>query len=737
MHLRRFPVGMLLIALLCTAFGNRTASAQPVGPRLQRGGPLPVPAHAVYAPGELIVGLQVDSLLARHARGANTALTAHFAALGVRTVTSIAPDAYRLTVNGDVLALARRLAADPGVRYAEPNYIYVASRGVPNDPLYSFQYAPNRINLQAAWDISTGSNGVVIAVIDTGVNALHPDLVGRTLPGFNFVDGNDDPDDDDFHGTFVTGIVGASGDNGLGIAGVCWQCRVLPIRSLGSRGGTAGSVAQGIRYAVDRGARIINMSLGGAFDSSLLRDAVAYATSKNVLLVAASGNGAQQGNYVEYPAAYAGVLSVGATDGDDRIAGFSTHNASVQLTAPGVNIASTANDQDLDAYGAYDGTSFAAPIVAGIAGLMLSVNPSLSAEQLKALLNSTAVDLGLPGRDEFYGVGRVDAGRAVQAAVPSAFVPMANPNQAGVTFFPATAHSLRGDFARFWNANGGLAVFGYPISEEFNETTAEGTFRVQYFERERLELHPENPASRRILLGRLGDLALLRSGRDWRRFERGEPGDPECRFFIETGHNVCGLFQEYWESNGLADPSLEGTQASLQLFGLPLSEAQEEVNSSGDAVVVQWFERARFEYHPELPEEYAVSLGLLGSETGRPVFGGPAPITAGPVIQRCNGLGAPRNAAITPGGCVLFGTTITMTIRGFQPGEKIAYWLTDPNGEVQGSEDEEDLLVAGADGTLGDLSFPTSFLDTGDWFWVFQGATSGTQSVVPFRIIDG
>lgn len=735
----RRSLTLLLLMILAVGWLVPTATeASPTKP-LRRTG-VHHAANGQFVPNQLIVGLRAETSLARRSLlQSTTLLPQHFAGLSIKQVRPLAPDAYALTLpdGADVQAAAAQLASNPSVRFAEPNYIYDYAR-TPNDPLFSFQYAPALTGLTGAWDISTGSNGVVVAVIDTGITFDHPDLVDNILPGYNFVEGDDDPTDDVFHGTFVSGIIAAPGDNGLGVAGACWRCRILPIRSLGARGGTAGSVAQGIRYAVDRGARIINMSLGGALDSTLMHDAVNYALSKDVLIVAAAGNEALDGNPVEYPAAYPGVLSVGATDGNDQIADFSTHNAAVAISAPGVNIASTANDQDLLAYGAYDGTSFSSPAVAGIAALMLSVNPSLTANQVKQILTSTARDLGAPGRDEFYGAGRVDARRAVEAALNSPFSPIGNPNQPGVEFFAETGHTLRGALANFWHSNGGLEIFGFPISEEFDEQTADGTFRVQYFERNRLELHGENKAPYNVLLGRLGDTALLRTGRDWHRFPIGDPSDTSCRFFIQTGHSVCGPLLTYWEEHGLNNPSLTDDERSLQLLGLPLSEAQEETNSSGDTVILQWFERARLELHPEQPEPYQVLLGLIGSELARPVFGGPTPTPAPAPFDRCAGIPASVSATITPSNCMLFGTVATMTISGFQPGEKIAYWLTDPSGEIiGGSESPDDLLTAKADGTLDKLTFATYFLAPGTWYWVFEGQTSHHQSIIYFRIIDG
>jgi Tol biopolymer transport system component len=185
--------------------------------------------------------------------------------------------------------------------------------------------------------------------------------------------------------------------------------------------------------------------------------------------------------------------------------------------------------------------------------------------------------------------------------------------------FAETNLCIEGRIREFWEQNGGLAVFGYPITPQIIENV-EGTDRtVQWFERNRLELHPENARPYDVLLGRLSAERLLQLGRVWEAEPRAAGPEPGCLWFEETGHNVCDQapgvgFQTYWEQNGLRDPQLNPYQQSLALFGLPLTEPQMETNSSGDTVMTQWFERARFEYHPDNPPDFQVLLGLLGSE---------------------------------------------------------------------------------------------------------------------------
>ena len=195
---------------------------------------------------------------------------------------------------------------------------------------------------------------------------------------------------------------------------------------------------------------------------------------------------------------------------------------------------------------------------------------------------------------------------------------------------PTIDDCIDGRFRTYWEQNGGLPVFGYPTSPAAMRQTAEGMFLGQDFERNRFELHPEKPAPYDVLLGRLGDERLKAQGRDWRSSPKGRQTD-ECLWFSETGHSVCdqevGIgFKTYWSTHGLQDPRLNSGQRSLALFGLPLTEPSRETNAAGDTVLTQWFERARFEYHPGQQPEFRILLGLLGNETGagtRPGGGAP------------------------------------------------------------------------------------------------------------------
>ena len=540
----------------------------------------------------------------------------------------------QLPAGSDVDATIAKLNKTPGVRYAERNVLRSINL-TPNDPIFPQQWGMTKIGADGTWNLTTGGN-IVIAIVDTGVSSSHPDLAGRVLPGFNAVANNGNAEDDQGHGTAMAGIAAASGNNNEGVAGMCWGCQILPIKVLNSRGqGSSAQLVAGLYWAADNGARIISMSLGGDDVSQAERDVINYIHGKNIPIFASAGNSGDEGNPVMYPAALPNVIAVGASNTSDRIARFSSYGDYVDLAAPGVNIWTTAWDGG-NTYGSGSGTSPACPFVSGLAALMLSAWPELTTDQIEKILTRSAVDIMDPGKDVYSGYGRIDAYKSVENAVlrtipgegtpppppppvpnppPPAnnpFTPVAAPPlpaPVGEVYFPETGHTLRGEFKNYWDRNGGLAVFGYPLSEEFTEQTAEGSFTVQYFERQRFEFHPEKAAPYNILLGRLGDSILRDRGDDWFTFPKGQP-QAGCQYFAETQHTVCGEFLKYWQSNGLADPALDRYNRSLQLFGYPLSEPRTETNRNGDTVTTQWFERARFEYH----EGKGVLLGLLAKE---------------------------------------------------------------------------------------------------------------------------
>lgn len=280
-------------------------------------------------------------------------------------------------------------------------------------------YAPYIINLLMAWNYTMGSADIKIAILDSGVLASHPEFAGRLLPGYDFINNDNDPHDDYGHGTHVAGIAAAGANNQIGMVGVCPRCSIIPVKVLDqSNQGSWGGVAAGITFAVDAGAHIINLSLGGNSLAPVIEEAINYAAQKNVVVVAAAGNA--RSNAPFYPAALDSVIGVAATRNDDTRWSLSNYGSFVDVAAPGYAVYSTYNDLQ-NAYGGYNymsGTSMAAPHVAGLAGLLLSQDPKRTPVQVRDIIRSTAIDLGDPGQDDYYGYGRVDAFEALKAGAP-------------------------------------------------------------------------------------------------------------------------------------------------------------------------------------------------------------------------------------------------------------------------------------------------------------------------------
>ena len=284
--------------------------------------------------------------------------------------------------------LAREAPAEPGE--------------APDDEFYALQYGLVAKQLPAAWRTSRGA-GVTVAVVDTGVDRAHPDLLGRVDAGPDLVNDDDDPQDERGHGTHVAGIIGARANNGIGVAGVAPDCRLLAVKVLDGAGrGDAYLTARGVAAAVERGAKVLNLSLGGSAIDSALRGFYADVVKAGALVVAAAGN---DGEAVGFPAALPGVLAVGATDEAGALAPFSNRGGALGLTAPGVGVLSTLPGQ---LYGQRSGTSMAAPFVAGVAALVWAASPSLTAAEVRERLLASAADRGAPGPDPVYGRGEVD-----------------------------------------------------------------------------------------------------------------------------------------------------------------------------------------------------------------------------------------------------------------------------------------------------------------------------------------
>lgn len=316
---------------------------------------------------------------------------------------------------GEVQATIDELIQQTGVIYAEPNYYMEATDVIPNDPGWGNQYNLAAIHAPAGWALNTGAVWVTIAILDTGIELSHPDLFVRILPGYDFVNNDSDPQDDNGHGTHVAAIAAASSNNGVGISGVNWGANLLPVKVLNaSSNGTYANVAAGIVWATDHGTQVINLSLGGPSPSFVLNDAVNYAYNHGVILVAASGNAGAHA--VLYPAAYDPVIAVGATDSANAWAGFSNYGPEVDVVAPGVNIYSAYLG---GGYGYRSGTSMAAPHVSGLAAILWGI-PGNGPARVRTIIENTTLDLGPAGWDEQFGNGLIQMDRAILQAMPIA-----------------------------------------------------------------------------------------------------------------------------------------------------------------------------------------------------------------------------------------------------------------------------------------------------------------------------
>lgn len=434
---RHLPTCALLAAMLAATSGcgwtsnptpiqaNRLASAQGMPSR--------------YSQQRLVVsfksGGQTKSLL-----------TGKMGLKLVRDLPQLNLSVLALPASANRAAILSTLASQPDVASVEADAI-VSAQYQPQDPSCTFgndaqAYPEFRAEMRQAWDLTLGDPNLVVAVVDTGVDVTHPELRDRMVTGQNFVtqveepteDGGtqlvDVPDrgpmDDAGHGTHCAGIIAAS-ENQQGVTGVAPRCKIMPIKSLAyNENGFSSDVANGVVWAVDHGAKVINMSLGAYGGSKALEKAVAYALSKHVVVIAAMGNDRDKeeldfGRSPSYPAALPGVIAVGASNESDRIANFSNAGRWISVSAPGGDnaeyIYSTTPTYKLNKvqsdYDYMRGTSMAAPFVSGLVALMLSLNHRLTPAQVKSRLETTADDLGVPGFDTLSGHGRINPYRAL------------------------------------------------------------------------------------------------------------------------------------------------------------------------------------------------------------------------------------------------------------------------------------------------------------------------------------
>ena len=431
---KRLPTQILGLSLILALFGLYTVT---------------ISAEEKYAPGMVIVKFSSDD---------RTRINNFLAGSGAYSAERVFPNAasagdpYRLSAiyqlmfsqDADVESIARRYEDNPAVEYAQPNYLnHLCSEGPPDDLFYEKQWGLEVIEARDAWKIEKGSRDVVVAVVDTGVEYDHEDLESRIwinpgeipgngldddqngyvddIRGWDFADSpglhtnidhrgrENDPMDENGHGTHVSGIISAVQDNSIGVAGVTWNCRIMALRG-GGDFLEDDDVSAAIVYAADNGAHIINMSWGGNHLAYVVRDATEYAYSRGCVLVAAAGNSDLPN--VIYPALHKHIIAVGATEKFDKKASFSNYGPGVDIAAPGDRIYSTVLK---DRYAALSGTSMASPMVAAVAALMVSKRPALTNEEVAQILRSSVDEIDEP---LFAGAGRVNAVKALTATSP-------------------------------------------------------------------------------------------------------------------------------------------------------------------------------------------------------------------------------------------------------------------------------------------------------------------------------
>ena len=332
-----------------------------------------------------------------------------------------------VSVSGDPATIARRLDRNPNVAYAEPNYL-LSTQATPNDPLFVDEYGLNNtgqtggtsdadIDAPEGWDAAgmsgfSQTGGVRVGVIDTGFNDAHPDLAGKlALCATSFTNAvaiTPGCADDNGHGSHVSGTITANTNNGQGVAGVAFNSPIVMCKALATAAGVGltSDIANCLNWTSNQGVKVISMSLGGG-ESSTLQTAVRNAAAKDILLVAAAGNDGD--STANYPAAYSEVMSVAATDHNDQRASFSNANADVEIAAPGEAVLSTFLGTT---YIELSGTSMATPHVSGVAAVVFTQNPGISASSVRSRLTSTSDDLGPAGRDPSFGFGRVNLCKA-------------------------------------------------------------------------------------------------------------------------------------------------------------------------------------------------------------------------------------------------------------------------------------------------------------------------------------
>jgi len=306
--------------------------------------------------------------------------------------------------------ILQRLTGHPLIEYVELDYVGQGGGTVPNDPNYGSQWHLPKIDAPNAWDITTGSSNVIVAVLDTGLNNSDGEFTGRTVAGYDFVNNDSDPGDDFGHGTAAAGVIAANTDNSVLAAGVDWKCKLMPIKVLdGNNSGFYSWWASGLDWAVAHGCKIANLSAGGTSSDNTLKQSILNAIASGVVFVTIAHNDGS--GIIRFPGNLTNCITLGATDVQDRRASFSNYGPQIDLVAPGTNICTV---WYLGGISYWWGTSLSAPQASGVAALLASLRPGITHEQVQTLLCAGAEDQvgdasDTPGFDNYYGWGRLNA----------------------------------------------------------------------------------------------------------------------------------------------------------------------------------------------------------------------------------------------------------------------------------------------------------------------------------------
>ena len=401
--MKRITCGAFMAAVLvCFATGGFNLGTAHAGKQNTNG----TEPMGQFVAGRVLVKFH-DNVLPDHARQIIAALGAR----DVEEIQGIRVHILDLPYQASELNLAKAFRSRPEVEFVELDQILPLQQMVPNDPLYD---NPNswsllKINAPEGWSIETGSSNVIIAILDTGVEVTHPELASKIVPGWNIYNNNADTTDIYGHGTAVAGTAAASSNNSVGVASVAWGCRIMPIRISDNAGyASYSNIASGLTWAADHGARVANISYDVS-GSRTVSTAAKYFQGKAGVVASAAGNQGIACSSSDDPY----ILTVGATDSSDNLFYWSNMGNNLDLVAPGTVYTTVLGGL----YGVGGGTSFASPIVAGAAALVLSVNPNLTPGQVQNLLKQGADDLGVAGWDSNFGSGRVNVGHALSLAL--------------------------------------------------------------------------------------------------------------------------------------------------------------------------------------------------------------------------------------------------------------------------------------------------------------------------------